>query len=60
MSDDKPNCIHHWIINVQNVGTCIKCEDVRDFALMKAQKKQAVADARAASMIQRNETKHHS
>jgi len=24
-------CIHHWIIDSNNIGTCRKCGEVRDF-----------------------------
>ena len=24
-------CIHHWIIDSLNIGTCRKCGEVRDF-----------------------------
>jgi hypothetical protein len=32
MTLPKPKCIHHWTIDRDNVGTCIKCSEVRDFA----------------------------
>jgi len=25
------NCIHHWMIDSQDIGTCLKCGKVRNF-----------------------------
>ena len=31
MGKDNKQCIHHWIIDGNNVGRCIKCGAVKDF-----------------------------
>ncbi len=28
---DNKQCVHHWIIDSNNVGRCIKCGAVKDF-----------------------------
>jgi hypothetical protein len=48
------NCIHHWIIDRHNVGTCQKCGAVVDFAALQGiyrkelSKKHAEAARRTA------------
>lgn len=27
----KQKCIHHWFIDSKEVGTCLKCQQVKDF-----------------------------
>ena len=27
-------CIHHWMIDGNNIGTCKKCGEVRDFGAL--------------------------
>jgi len=29
-------CIHHWMIDENNIGTCKKCGDVKDFRTLLA------------------------
>ena len=29
-------CIHHWMIDGNNIGTCKKCGEVRDFGALLA------------------------
>ena len=53
MAQDRLNCIHHWVINGNNVGTCIKCGDIRDFAQMQTRKKQEDAARVAASILRK-------
>jgi hypothetical protein len=36
MTQAKSNCVHHWIIDGHDVGTCIKCGEVRDFVELQA------------------------
>ena len=50
MAEDELNCMHHWMINGENMGTCIKCGDRRDFAHMQTQKKQETDAARASAI----------
>lgn len=28
-------CVHHWVINDRDVGTCRKCGEVRDFGAVQ-------------------------
>ena len=60
MTQPKLNCIHHWSVNQQNVGTCIKCGDIRDFAAIQNKKQHDIAEAKATTAIQRKEAKHNS
>jgi hypothetical protein len=30
-SDQDESCIHHWIIDVKNVGICKKCGEIQQF-----------------------------
>ena len=59
MAQDRLNCIHHWVINGKNVGTCIKCGDIRDFAQMQTWKQQETT-SRAAAAIRRKKANHNS
>ena len=36
----KSKCIHHWIINERDIGTCIKCGAVKDFGALLGEKKK--------------------
>ena len=36
-------CVHHWVIDRQNVGTCKKCEAVKDFGRLLRQRKKALS-----------------
>ncbi len=65
MAQDRLNCMHYWMINGQNVGTCTKCGVVRDFADIPNQKKHEIATRaavgiRRAATIRRNEATHNS
>jgi len=31
MKEKQPKCIHHWIIDDNNMGICRKCEEIRKF-----------------------------
>jgi len=42
-------CVHHWLIDSENVGRCKKCSEVRDFGAMY--KKVMSAVARSAEPI---------
>lgn len=43
MSNEKNDCIHHWIIDSRNIGRCIKCPAVKDFgALLEPRERRAV------------------
>ena len=33
---EKGQCIHHWVIDENDVGTCKKCGEVRDFRALLA------------------------
>ena len=59
MTQAKPNCVHYWIVDGRNVGTCTKCGEVRDFAKLRNDKH--LQDAiRVAAAIRRREANHKS
>ena len=60
MAKDRLDCIHHWVINWQNVGTCIKCGDRRDFAHIQTQIRQEANAARTAAANRSREANHNS
>ena len=31
-------CVHYWVINDRDVGTCRKCGEVRDFAAARSKR----------------------
>ena len=35
---EKANCVHYWIIDKNNIGTCKKCGAVVDFGALQAKK----------------------
>ena len=42
-------CVHHWVIDVANVGRCIKCPAVRDFSALMNSREREVAGLRAVA-----------
>jgi hypothetical protein len=30
-SDEDNSCVHHWLIDAENIGVCKKCSSVRQF-----------------------------
>ena len=45
MSDKQ--CIHHWIIDVHNVGYCIRCGAVKNFAALLKKRQKELSDKQA-------------
>ena len=39
MTQAKPNCVHYWVVDRHDVGTCIKCGEVRDFVEIRARER---------------------
>ncbi|MBA7540292.1 hypothetical protein ES705_32587 [subsurface metagenome] len=47
-------CVHHWIIDSQNIGRCQKCQAVRDFSKLQRRLGQGqVPVARSEAAIKR-------
>ena len=53
MTQPKLNCIHHWNVNQQNIGTCVKCGEIRNFAAIAEKKRSDAAKAKSAAAIER-------
>ena len=30
-SDEDNSCVHHWLIDAENIGVCKKCSSIRQF-----------------------------
>jgi len=41
-------CVHYWVINDRDVGTCRKCGEVRDFAAARREKDRKLSARIAA------------
>lgn len=41
-------CVHHWVINNRDVGTCRKCGEVRDFAAARSKQNRGLSSRIAA------------
>ena len=35
MTQPIPNCVHHWLLGKHDVGICVKCGEVQDFAMLR-------------------------
>ena len=43
----KGQCVHHWMIDNNNVGTCKKCGEVRDFGVLLTEKSKRLSERQA-------------